>query len=140
MTGAGGFSNPFYGTSASAPHAAGIAALVWSGRQDATGAEVRSALLGTADDLGAVGTDTTYGAGRVNATAMYALLAPAPRQPAALPGRIEAKDYDTGGEGVANYARPPGTRGVSTASTTSISNPSSAPRGTTSGGFGRASG
>ncbi len=111
VTGAGSFSTEFWGTSAAAPHAAGIAALVWSGRQDATGAEVRSALLGTADDLGAAGTDTEYGAGRVNATAMYAFLAPAQRQPAALPGRIEAEDYDAGGEGVAYHDTTPGNEG-----------------------------
>ena len=111
VTGAGSFSTEFWGSSAAAPHAAGIAALVWSARQDATGAEVRSALLGTADDLGAVGTDTAYGAGRVNATAMHAFLSPAARQPAALPGRIEAEDYDAGGEGVAYHDTTPGNEG-----------------------------
>ena len=42
---------------------------------------------------------------------MYAFLAPAQRQPAALPGRIEAEDYDTGGEGVAYHDTTPGNEG-----------------------------
>ncbi len=142
VTGAGSFPTGFWGTSAAAPHAAGLAALLWSGRQDASGAQVRNALLATADDLGTVGADTVYGAGRLNATAMYALFSPAPRQPTSLPGRIEAEDYDTGGEGVAyhdNRDRKP--RGASTGrARASISSPSSAPRGTTSAGFGRANG
>ncbi|HIH02988.1 MAG TPA: S8 family serine peptidase [Methanoregulaceae archaeon] len=103
VTGAGSFPTGFWGTSAAAPHAAALAALIWSGRQDASGAQVRSALLATADDLGAAGADTVFGAGRLNATGMYALFSPAARQPAPLPGRIEAEDYDTGGEGVAYH-------------------------------------
>ena len=103
VTGAGSFPSGFWGTSAAAPHAAGLAALLWSGRQDASGAQVRNALLATADDLGTAGPDPIYGAGRLNATAMYALFSPAQRQPASLPGRIEAEDYDTGGEGVAYH-------------------------------------
>lgn len=77
VTGAGGFSSPFWGTSASAPHAAGVAALVWSGRPTASAAEVRSSLLSSADDLGARGLDGTFGAGLLNATAMQTLLSPA---------------------------------------------------------------
>jgi PKD repeat protein len=103
VTGAGSFPSGFWGTSAAAPHAAGLAALLWSGRQDASGAQVRNALLATADDIGPLGADTVYGAGRLNATAMYALFSPAPRQPTSLPGRIEAEDYDVGGEGVAYH-------------------------------------
>ena len=103
VTGAGLFPTGFWGTSAAAPHAAGIVALLWSGRQDAPGAQVRNALLATADDLGAAGADPDYGAGRLNATAMYALFSPASRQPASLPGLIQAEDYDTGGEGVAYH-------------------------------------
>ena len=111
VTGAGSFPSEFWGTSAAAPHAAGIAALVWSGRQDATRAEVTSALLGTADDLGRAGTDPSYGAGRLNATAMHAHLSPASRQPTSLPGRIEAEDFDTGGEGVAYHDVEPANLG-----------------------------
>jgi PKD repeat protein len=111
VTGAGSFPTDFWGTSAAAPHAAGIAALVWSGRQDATGAEVTRALLDTADDLGPAGADTSFGAGRLNATAMSALFSPAPRKPTPLPGRIEAEDYDAGGDGVAYHDTTPGNEG-----------------------------
>ena len=111
VTGAGSFPTGFWGTSAAAPHVAGLAALIWSGRQDASGAQVRSALLATADDLGIAGTDMIFGAGRLNATAMYALFSPAARQPASLPARIEAEDYDTGGEGVAYHDIEPANLG-----------------------------
>ena len=108
VTGAGAmFQTGFWGTSAAAPHAAGLAALVWSGRQDASGPQVRSALLATADDLGAPGTDQAFGAGLLNGTAMNALFSPASRPPAPLPGRIEVEDYDTGGEGVAYHDTEP---------------------------------
>ncbi|MEN6341880.1 MAG: S8 family serine peptidase [Methanospirillum sp.] len=111
VTGAGSFPTGFWGTSAAAPHAAGLAALIWSGRQDASGAQVKSALLATADDLDTAGPDPIYGAGRLNATAMYALFAPALRQPASLPGTIQAEDYDTGGEGVAYHDLEPANLG-----------------------------
>lgn len=57
----------FSGTSQAAPFVAGIAALVWSRDPSLTAAQVRARLLSSADDLGATGTDDTFGAGRVNA-------------------------------------------------------------------------
>jgi hypothetical protein len=54
---------PFFGTSAAAPHAAAIAALLLSGKPTATPAQVRSALLAGAIDLGAPGFDTVTGNG-----------------------------------------------------------------------------
>jgi serine protease AprX len=72
----GGF--PFYisgtGTSYSAPHAAGVIALLRSAFPNATLDQLKSALTGSAADLGAVGPDNTYGNGLVNAAAAYALL------------------------------------------------------------------
>lgn len=77
ITGAGGFSNPFYGTSASAPHIAAIAAVLWSQDTTKTAAAVRSKILSSTVDMGATGYDTVYGYGFVN----LALLSP-PAKPA----------------------------------------------------------
>ena len=56
---------PFFGTSASAPHAAAIAALVLSGNPGISPAAVRSALTGTAIDIEARGNDRDTGFGIV---------------------------------------------------------------------------
>jgi subtilisin-like proprotein convertase family protein len=59
-----GFS-PFFGTSAAAPHAAAITALILSGNPGITSAEVRSALTSSAIDIEAPGPDRDTGAGIV---------------------------------------------------------------------------
>jgi subtilisin-like proprotein convertase family protein len=61
-----GFS-PFFGTSASAPHAAGIAALVMSGKPGITPSQVRQALTSTARDLETPGRDNDTGFGVLGA-------------------------------------------------------------------------
>jgi len=55
--------NPFCGTSAAAPHAAGIAALMLSQKPDLTRAQVRQALLQTALDIETPGWDRDAGYG-----------------------------------------------------------------------------
>ncbi|MEW2506964.1 MULTISPECIES: S8 family serine peptidase [unclassified Amycolatopsis] len=65
---------PFYGTSAAAPHAAAIAALLLSGKPTATPAEIRSALVASAIDLGAPGYDPVTGAGVIMAGPALAAL------------------------------------------------------------------
>ncbi len=67
VTGVGGFQSPFYGTSAAAPHAAAIAALLKSARPGITPAEVRTALLASAIDIEAPGVDRDAGAGIIMA-------------------------------------------------------------------------
>jgi hypothetical protein len=87
VSGAGGFGSPFDGTSAAAPHIAGIMALLLQLRPDlkaggsvgpATARSVLSqALLGSAVHLGTTGANNTFGAGRADAlAAAQALSAP----------------------------------------------------------------
>jgi Subtilase family len=67
VTGVGGFGSPFFGTSAAAPHAAAIAALVKSANPALTPAQIRSILTSTAIDILAPGVDRDSGAGIVMA-------------------------------------------------------------------------
>jgi hypothetical protein len=77
ITGAGRFPSPFFGTSAAAPHVAGIAALVLhaapclisggSFETVAARAALRDTLLSTADPLGGSVPNLTFGFGRANA-------------------------------------------------------------------------
>ena len=66
--------NPFFGTSAAAPHAGAIAALLKQFRPTASAAQLRAALVGTALDIEAAGIDRDSGVGIVMALA--ALQAP----------------------------------------------------------------
>ena len=69
VTGAGGFSDPFYGTSAAAPHLAAVCALLLDKEPTATPSQIRDALTAGARDLGASGFDNAYGYGRADALA-----------------------------------------------------------------------
>ncbi|HWM07074.1 MAG TPA: S8 family serine peptidase, partial [Actinophytocola sp.] len=64
LTSVEGF-DPFFGTSAAAPHAAAIAGLVLSGNPGVDPAEVREALVTTAIDIGEPGVDGRSGHGVV---------------------------------------------------------------------------
>ncbi len=72
---AGFFSNPFFGTSAAVPHAAGVAALLREIAPEKSALEINAALRNTAVDLGASGFDPVYGFGRVEAWAALNTLA-----------------------------------------------------------------
>ncbi len=61
--------NPFFGTSAAAPHAAAIAALMRSANPSVTGAQIRTALYASAIDIEAPGFDRDSGAGIIMAEA-----------------------------------------------------------------------
>ena len=63
-----GFS-PFFGTSAAAPHAAAIAAIVKSAKPSATGVQIANAMTSTALDIRAPGIDRDSGYGIVMAAA-----------------------------------------------------------------------
>jgi subtilisin family serine protease len=56
---------PFTGTSAAAPQAAGVAAVLWSRHLDWNAGRVRAGLLATAHDLGPPGHDWETGYGRI---------------------------------------------------------------------------
>jgi len=74
----GYFYNPFYGTSASAPHVAAIAALVWEADPTLTPSQVHNAITSTAVDLGPAGYDYTWGFGRADAYEAVASVAGEP--------------------------------------------------------------
>jgi len=71
ITGAGGFPNPFYGTSASAPHIAAVLAQAWSYNLLQTPTEVRQLLYDWAVDLGSGGYDNVFGYGRGDALNIF---------------------------------------------------------------------
>lgn len=61
-----GFTKPFYGTSAAAPHVAALMGLVWSATPQTSPYTLKSTLYTSAIDLGASGKDSIFGWGRAN--------------------------------------------------------------------------
>jgi len=64
----------FYGTSAAAPHAAAVTALLWQAEPNATRAQLYTALQSTALDMGAAGVDYQSGHGFIQADQALATL------------------------------------------------------------------
>jgi len=63
----GDYFNNFWGTSFSAPHVSGLAALMISNNSSLAEAQIRDIICKTADDLGDAGFDIYFGWGRINA-------------------------------------------------------------------------
>jgi hypothetical protein len=80
ITGAGSFGSwdgsnwRFYGTSAAAPHVAGIVAQMWGAYPAKSNVEIRDAVKSSAVDLGDAGFDYVFGNGRADAMNSYGAL------------------------------------------------------------------
>jgi parallel beta-helix repeat protein len=74
VSGAGGFVSPFPGTSAAAPHIAGLLALEWSLFPGLTGEQLKEAMFQTATGFGEPGWNRMYGYGLPDAVRMYEYL------------------------------------------------------------------
>lgn len=81
---AGSGLNPFYGTSAAAPHAGAIAALIKSASSSLTNAQIRTILTTTALDIETAGYDINSGFGIVQAYQAMQAVAPTPMSNIAL--------------------------------------------------------
>ena len=112
ITGNGGFSVPFFGTSAAAPHAAGVAALLLQADENLTPEAITAALQqsralsppqvadvlsNTAVDLGPPGPDNTFGFGRIDAFAAVQSVAQA--EPGPTPTPTQTPPGNSGGSG-----------------------------------------
>jgi thermitase len=86
------FGNSYYaesGTSQATPHVAGLAALVWAKNPGYTAAQVRNRITSTAVDLGAIGVDTSFGAGRIDVKQALGLTALQATMPEVNPAETE---------------------------------------------------
>src|SRR4029079_12157980 len=100
VTGVGGFGSPFFGTSAAAPHASSIAALLKSGSPAISTAAARSALAASAIDIEDAGVDRDSGVGIIMANRAL-LSAGVPGTAAVFIESVQASDNPGNGNGAA---------------------------------------
>jgi len=111
VSGAGGFPTLFTGTSAAAPHVAGIAALLISANPAITAADISQAIKRTAVDLGGAGPDRTFGYGLIDALAAVQQQADAdgdavPDKHDNCPNVANPNQLNTDGDGLGNVCDP----------------------------------
>ena len=99
VTGVGGFPSPFYGTSAAAPHAGAIAALLKSAAPASSPDDMRTALTSSAVDIMGAGIDRDAGAGIVTAFEALQTLGVAGSANPEL-GTLAASDHPGNGNGM----------------------------------------
>ena len=121
----------FYGTSASAPHAAAIAGLILSGNPGISPAEVRTALTSTALDIEQRGWDRNTGAGIVMANRALAYTGATPQplaeaDPLVITGSTDGDTFVEPGES-ATFTLPVTNRGDATATGVSVQITTSSP-------------
>ncbi len=108
VTGAGGFGISFFGTSAAAPHAGAIAALLKSANPSLTPAQVRDALQNTAIDNEAAGVDRDSGYGIIMADAALQYIGASPSAANVTLGTVTVSEVGGNGNGFIE----PGERGT----------------------------
>ncbi len=115
--------SPGSGTSMAAPHVSGAVAILRQKNPDATVAEIKNALLNSAQDLGTVGPDNDFGWGLIDITAALDLIPPISEPLVDLAGliypviyagdslgiRIELKNSGTAASNVTAQFSNPGT-------------------------------
>ncbi len=103
---------PFFGTSAAAPHAAGVAALLWQSNPAATRNQLLAHMQATALDVGAPGVDPLSGSGLLQVTLPLPTVpiippGPGPVGPTKIGegGYVGTGVFNLGGEGGFNFGR-----------------------------------